>query len=266
MKIGCVVQLTVDSVQNQVWSPQLSVGYFPNRLQRSILQHIITNHRPHHKGTSPHPAVPAANLQPTGPHPMGKFGRDQGASPHPAGTIGQPAATGPHPAAKPVFFSSIKRCDGNWSLDHPSSKGAPRSRGPAQTSALAVLCAQQHSRAPARERNHLTHATCARPTHDVLCAQLSAIRLHCVRSRCASARPAHVAHAPLRPPPRSVVSAPPHAAQRRRAAQPPSVPPRGMHPRPSAHPWASRSPVPPVFALARIAAVRRGDGLERADG
>ena len=116
---------------------------------------------------------------------MGKFDRDQGASPHPAGTIGQPAATGPHPAAKPVFFSSIKRCDGNWSLDHPSSKGAPRSRGPAQTSALAVLCAQQHSRAPARERNHLTHATCARPMHDVLCAQLSAIRLHCVRSRCA---------------------------------------------------------------------------------
>ena len=35
----------------------------------------------------------------------------------------------------------------------------------------------------------------------------------------------------------------------------PYVPPRGMHPLPSAHPWASRSPVPPVFALARIAAV-----------
>ena len=29
----------------------------------------------------------------------------------------------------------------------------------------------QHSRPPARARNQLTHAPCARPAHDVLCAR-----------------------------------------------------------------------------------------------
>ena len=165
---------------------------------------------------------------------MGKFGRDQGASPQPAGTIGQPAATGPHPAAKPVFFSSIKRCDGNWSLDHPSSKGAPR-----RPRRLRLQCSAHNSTAARPPVNATTSRTQPVRALRMMCSAHNCRLFACIACVPAaqSARPAHVAHAPLRPPPRSVVSSPPHAAQRRRAAQPPSVPPRGMHPRPSAHPW-----------------------------